>query len=214
MRYEPKLTKEAIAENHKRLKARTDLYKASGLDFMESRQWILDKAGSLRGKILEIGTGTGHTAMALGRAGYSFISIDRDEDSLKVAAMNLVYEKVLSNAQLFLMDAARLEFEDRSMDAVITVNFFHHVQDPGSVLSEIDRVLKSGGRAVLADFNERGMRMVDSVHESEGRVHENSGIGEKSVEAYFSGLGYDIRAYEHPFHWILVADKGTKSQSR
>jgi ubiquinone/menaquinone biosynthesis C-methylase UbiE len=163
----------------------------------------------LEGNILEIGAGTGYTTLALAKAGYKFISIDKDRESLKIAALNLAYENLLSNVKFYIMDGREMTFENGSFKSVVCVNLFHHVNknNVNKILSEIDRVLCVNGKIILADFNKKGMEIVNTVHKQENRVHENSGITKDNIYSYFQKLGYEIKDYEEKCHWLLIAKK-------
>ena len=207
MQHIPRLDPKEVEENHKHFTERISLYKDKYLDFIKSREFILKKAYPLQGNILEIGAGTGHTTLALAKAGYNFVSIDKDEEALKTAALNLAYEKMLSSAKFYTMDAKSLTFKSRTFKNIVCVSLFHHIDEIDKVLSEIDRVLCAGGKVVLADFNEKGMAIINNVHRQEGRVHENSNIGRDYIYSYFHGLGYEIKDYEDGYHWLLIAEK-------
>jgi len=207
MQFIPDISTKEIKAGHKRFKDRISIYKRSGLDFMGSRELMLNKAEPLQGNILEIGTGTGYMTIALARAGYKFISVDRDEEALKITALNLAYEKVLGNVTFYMMDGRSLTFSDESFSNVVVVNLFHHINNVEEMFSEIDRVLSPGGKAVLADFNKKGMDIVDGVHKEEGRIHENSGVSKGCVYSYFKNLVYEIEEYNEKCHWLLIAKK-------
>jgi len=207
MKFIPDISTKEIKTNHINLMKRISLYKKRGLDFVRSRKFILEKANPLHGSILEIGTGNGYTTIALAKANYKFISVDKDKEALKITALNLAYEKVLHNVIFYVMDGKFLTFNDQSFSNIAAVNLFHHINDVNKMFSEINRVLRPGGKAVLADFNKRGMKIVNRVHEEEGHIHEDSGVNKDCVYSYFHGLGYDIKEYHEKCHWLLVAQK-------
>ena len=207
LRYIPKLSRKEIEENHKISGERISLYRKRGLDTLESRRLILEKAYPLKGNILEVGTGTGHTTVVLAKAGDKIISIDIDAEQLKIAALNLAYENALSSVTFYVMDGSLLRFANGSFQNVICIDLFHHIRNIDKMLSEIDRVLCEGGKAALADFNKSGMEMVNTVHREEGRVHEDSGVSEEYARSYFRGLGYKIESYGDRYHWALIAEK-------
>ena len=161
----------------------------------------------MQGSILEIGTGTGYATLVLAKAGYKFTSIDTDKESLEIAALNLAYENALSNVAFYVMDGKSLDFENKSFRNIVVINLFHHIDDIDKVLSEIDRVLCRGGKAVLADFNKNGLKIVGSVHKQEGRIHEDVGVSKKHIYSYFHRLGYDVKSAEDKHHWVLIAKK-------
>jgi len=209
MKFTPLLTKEEITENRIRFSERAELYRKKGLDFTKNRNLILEMAGPLSGNILEIGTGSGHTALVLTKAGYDIVSIDPDKDALKIAAMNLAGEMLLSKVEFYQMDGTALDFKDKFFKNVVVNNLFHHINKSiiEKMLSEINRVLDYEGKLILSDFNKGGMRIVGLVHKAEGRVHGESGANEEHVFPYFEKLGYKINRYNDQYHWIIIGEK-------
>ena len=207
MRYIPEITKEEIEENYKIFSERRALYKARGLDFAKSRKNILAKAGLLRGRVLEIASGTGDTTIALAKAGYKVSAIDKNTDALKITAMNLAYEKLLSSVELFQMEASHMGYKDRTFSNIVCVSSFHHMANPGDILLEIDRVLRDDGRIVLADFNEHGMETVRAFHAEEGRPHEECGAGKDFIKKYIKNLGFKVGEHNVGFLWIITGCK-------
>ena len=207
MKYTPALTDKQVQDNHKLFNGRRNLYKKKGLDFLGSREFILEKAGPLQGNILDIGSGKGIMALSLAKAGHSFTSVDNNEEMLRITALNLAYKNLLSKAELYVMDAYSLEFDANSFDNVFIVEALHHMDDIEGVFSEVDRVLSKKGKLVLADFNRKGMEIVDLVHGHEGRKHESSFIGREEAESWLNRNGYKIKRHEDKCHWILIAEK-------
>jgi len=210
MQYVPKLTPEEIEQNYKRFRERISIYKEKGLDFAKSRGFILEKAGPLQSSILEIGAGTGYTTLVLAKAGHKFISIDKDKEALKIAALNLAHENALACVKFYAMDGQSMSFANDSFENVIVVSLFHHIDNVDGILSEIDRVLCMNGKLILADFNRKGMDIVNSVHKQEGRMHQDSGVTRDYIASYLYKLGYEISNYEEEHHWLLIAAKKIK----
>ena len=209
MQYLPELSAEEIKENHKQFSERVCVYRKKGLDYAESRRFMLEKVKPLSGSILEIGTGTGYTTLALAGAGHEVVSIDKDKEVLKIAASNLAYLNLLSKVKFYIMDGKSLSFEDKSFNNIFAVNLFHHIDGINKMLAEIDRVLSVNGKILLADFNKRGMKIIESVHKQEGRLHENKAVTQSYVRSYFHDLGYDLKNFDNRYHWIVIGKKPT-----
>ena len=207
MRYIPEVISKNVKENHKYFRKRILLYKKRGFDFTESLRSILKKAKPLCGSILEIGTGTGHAMLALAKAGYKFTSIDKDREILKISALNLAYIDRIPSVEFHVMDGKDLKFKDRSFNNIIAISLFHHIDNVDKMLAEIDRVLCANGKIILADFNRRGMAIVNSVHKQEGRVHECLDTTKESIYSYFHRLGYRITHSNCRSHWVLIGEK-------
>ena len=207
MLYIPQINKNETKENHREFIKRLSLYKTKEMDFIEDRNVFLRKAYPLEGRILELGTGSGHTALALAREGHDFISIDTDESSLKTAALNLSFPNFLSKATFYKMSAEEMDFDDNFFKSIVSVCLMHHIADPQKILSETNRVLCPGGKIIFSDFNQKGLKIIEDVHLSEGKIHESSGVGLDEVKSYFCNLNYSVKIFHEKYYWILVAQK-------
>jgi ubiquinone/menaquinone biosynthesis C-methylase UbiE len=101
--------------------------------------------------VLDLGCGTGADlaalAAAVGRAG-RVIGLDSDLEALKEARDRTVG---LPQVEVVEGDIHAIGLPDGSVDRVHTDRVLQHVADPGAVLGEARRVLRSGGRAVFAE---------------------------------------------------------------
>ena len=101
-----------------------------------------------RDAVLDLGTGKGHTALALARHFAQVTSIDIEPETIKRADV----AAHPSNVRFACMDAHRLEFADASFDAVTCRAAIHHYNDGVHVMEEVRRVLRPGGASVVMDF--------------------------------------------------------------
>ena len=86
----------------------------------ETVSW-LKRSGNQNGTILEIGTGSGNIALALGKffPGARITSLEKSGDALAVARRNCARHGI-TNVEFLLGDVLALEFEGRVFDAVIS----------------------------------------------------------------------------------------------
>jgi ubiquinone/menaquinone biosynthesis C-methylase UbiE len=125
----------------------SNAYHAAGPDLK-----MLVDAARLTGseRVLDCGTGAGHTALALAPHAREVIGIDITEEML-AAARDLARQRGLENVQFEAADALALPYADGSFDVVANRQSAHHYADLGRALDETRRVLRPGGRFLLID---------------------------------------------------------------
>jgi ubiquinone/menaquinone biosynthesis C-methylase UbiE len=97
----------------------------------------------------DLGCGTGQVAAALAPFVARVIAVDRSGEMLQ-AARRLV--RGLRNVEIRRGDLEALPIDDEALDAATLLLVLHHVPDPAAALAEAARVLKPGGRLVIADM--------------------------------------------------------------
>jgi ubiquinone/menaquinone biosynthesis C-methylase UbiE len=115
------------------------------LDAME-----IDSARS----VLDLGCGTGVASRAIAqRSAFSgrVTGIDRSQHLVANAIRLAGEEGVESKIEFRVGDSHSLELRDAEFDAVVAHTLFSHLEDPRSVLREIVRVVKSGGKIGIFD---------------------------------------------------------------
>lgn len=162
---------------------RLKLFKKYGYDIPRARDFIITKAKLSKVKILEVGTGRGHMALALAKKGFKLTSVDLDRKAQHVAKASLKALKLDKLVTLKIMNAERLQYKDDSFDYVISVNFIHHAKNPVRCLKEMVRLAKD--KLVIADINKKGERIMQKVHRLDGHSHAASKMSLQGINHSF-----------------------------
>ncbi len=104
--------------------------------------------------LLDAGAGTGRHGLklALERPDCAITLADIAEESLSL--MRQHKDRLgLGNVRVMSGDICRLPFHSDSFDVVLSVGVVQYVSDPGSAVQEMARVLRTGGRLILAVVN-------------------------------------------------------------
>ncbi len=108
--------------------------------------------------VLDVGAGPGFVSFLLAeRVGPSGIvyAIDPKADALDYL-QRLQRDRGVSNIRSVVADAANVDLDGLHADAALISMVLHHTDDPAGIMRNIARLLKVGGRAVIAEFNPDG----------------------------------------------------------
>jgi ubiquinone/menaquinone biosynthesis C-methylase UbiE len=106
------------------------------------------KSGTER--VLDLGCGAGHTALAFAPRVAEVIAVDLAEAML-AQGRRLARERGIGNVDFRLGDVERLALPDASFDVVTSRFSAHHYLAPERALAEAVRVLRPGGTFLLVD---------------------------------------------------------------
>ena len=162
---------ERVRANREKFLERMGRYRSEGLDRQAAMRFILEAGMPLDGPALDVGTGKGLTAIELARRGLEVRSVDVDPEEQRIADLNVRYEGLEGLVTFYEGDAASLPWEDGSFGCAAMVEVVHHIRDAAPVLGEVLRLLRPGGRLILADFTREGFDLVARMHSEEGKEH-------------------------------------------
>ncbi|MBX7221044.1 MAG: class I SAM-dependent methyltransferase [Blastocatellia bacterium] len=101
--------------------------------------------------VLEIGFGMGTDLFQFARAGARTFGVDLSPQHLEIARKRFEIYDLETNLQL--ADTEHLPFADETFDVVYSFGVIHHTPDTEKAVAEIRRVLKPGGKAILAVYH-------------------------------------------------------------
>ena len=105
-------------------------------------------------RVVDLGCGTGVLLIEAYKKhpGAQFIAVDPDKSVLDLAKPR--FEKLGMKVSIYEDYAEKLSLPDNTVDVVISTLTFHHMPNDikQKASSEIYRILKPGGRAIVADF--------------------------------------------------------------
>ena len=146
------------------------------------KEWHIPVAANFaatRGlKVLEIGCGMGTDGAQFAKAGADYTGVDLTEAAIELACKRFALSHL--NGEFRVSDAENLDFDDESFDLVYSHGVLHHTPDIAAAVSEIHRVLKPRGQAIVmlyhrGSYNYRiGIRVLRRV--GAGLLKSESGI--------------------------------------
>lgn len=129
-------------------------------------------------------------------------------------ARNSAAEQGLRNVAFALGDAQAVPFADGSLDIAVTSYSLHHMSDAGSVIAEMARVVRRGGRVgvldifvpedpCVAELNNRIERIRDASHtRTLARSEFDAHFAQHGLRVIDTYVEAQARSFDH---WMLVA---------
>lgn len=165
-------------------------------------------------RLLDIGTGSGFTALGFAGRVRSVVGIDVSPQAVEVARRQ-ASARGAANAEFRVADPEALPFPDASFEIVTCRFVFHHFLRPDRVLAEMKRVLAPSGRIMLYDILTSSHARAAEVHNRIERLRDPSHVRMLSAEEFLelfrrTGLhvtGREILLAKREFdEWMEVVD--------
>lgn len=104
--------------------------------------------------VLEVGCGAGLTTVTLARRGYIVTAADTVDEMLDLTRQTAIAAGVETAVRTCRTNAQSLSFDPNLFDLAVAIGVIPWVEDPEVALTEIARVLKPGGYAVVTNDNQ------------------------------------------------------------
>lgn len=134
------------------LESRIGLHERFSTNKYDWHRWVFDHLElPTSARILEIGCGTGRLWVAnQGRIpeNWSLTLTDSSEGMIEKTRQSL--EGLRIHPQTIVADASSLPFDNATFDAVVANHVMYHITDKDKAFSEVERVLRPGGRFYAA----------------------------------------------------------------
>lgn len=114
----------------------------------------LEQNGHITGRVLDVGCGTGDTAIYLAQKGYSVMGIDFIPKAIDVASARA--KKAGSKIHFQVFDAMELDHLHERFDTIIDLGLFHNLSDNERICytSSLGSALEPGGIFHLLCFSD------------------------------------------------------------
>lgn len=151
-------------------------------------------------RVLDAGTGTGHTALAFAKQTTHVVAVDFTENMLG-QGRQLATEQGITNIDFRLGDVEQLPAADAEFDLVVSRYSAHHWPHPEQALQEFMRVLKPGGALILNDIVSYDDYVCDTYLQTIELLRDPSHVRDHSVAQWqtmiaAAGFGESEEVYQ------------------
>lgn len=133
----------------------------AGLIFAE----LIKQAGHQPARILDAGSGSGDSAVALAEAfpRAEIVGLDLSEHMLAVARERAAAAGLSQRLSYVQGDVTKMPFSDGQFDTVVSQDTIHMLDNPGDMLNECERVLAPRGMLVLRCVRRSWLGLLDPI---------------------------------------------------
>ena len=145
--------------------------------------------------LLEVGSGNGGLLHELRSQGYDVQGVEINAEAIAHS------REQYGELPLFKVDSHKLPFPDGVFDVVMSFDVFEHIPDSDAHLTEVDRVLKPGGRYVFVTPNKWLNSVFETIrHRSFTRWQRDhcSLHSYRQLRTRFRSHGYEIAFFDIP----------------
>jgi ubiquinone/menaquinone biosynthesis C-methylase UbiE len=132
------------------------------------------------GAVLEIAPGPGYLAIELARRGFAVTGVELSQDFVEIEKRNAEEAGVMVDFQQG--NASALPLPEQQFDFVICSAAFKNFREPLQALTEMHRVLRPGGAALILDMNHEATK--------EDIENELNKTGMKGFDRWFVKLSF------------------------
>jgi ubiquinone/menaquinone biosynthesis C-methylase UbiE len=141
---------------------------------------ISPKAGEL---VVDMGAGMGPATVLAAKSGASVLAVDPTPYMRRIVALRRLFQRRRAAIRTAEGSAESIPADDHSVDALWTVNTMHHWTDMDAAITEFARVLRPGGRVLLADEAFDDVSHPAYEHMEKRRAHRQHHFAEIDPEA-------------------------------
>jgi ABC-2 type transport system ATP-binding protein len=164
-------------------------------------------------EVIEFGCGTGRFTKEIARNAKHILATDLSDEMLELAKVQL---NAFPNVTVQKADCWRTSFRSARFDTVFMVNVIHVIENPSDALRESYRILRNGGKLLIASGTNYGAKESD-IRRRVTRYLKVWGMPPSSYQTSLSpdGLaslvesaGFAVDVVEHVKLWLYL--KATK----
>lgn len=146
--------------------------------------------GSIRGKLLEIGSGKGYFLKAAQQMGYQVYGLELNQK------LNLYSRKLLQDAGTILeVDLVEAKFPSETFDVIYMRDLIQHIPNPTEFLQECNRIAKPGCTIFIGTHNIDGLlpRVVKSRYTPVFGFMEPNHYSPATITRLLKDVGFSVK---------------------
>ncbi len=181
-----------VAEAERAFAARLAYYRRLGHDREAAVRWVVETGWPIASPVLDIGTGKGLLAVELARRGLAVTSVDPCRSDQLLAARRAARAGCADAITFHTGTLETLTAREGEFRAAAMLDVLHHLETFEPTFVPMGRLVRPGGRLLLAEFTDEGFELVSRAHRLEGREHVRGPVDMRQARRELAALGWRV----------------------
>jgi ubiquinone/menaquinone biosynthesis C-methylase UbiE len=134
--------------------------------------------------LVDLGTGSGRMLTLLGARATSSIGLDLSAAHAQHRPLQVTSRRSLEGVDFRHGDIYDTRLPAQSADLVVVHQVLHFLADPGRAIAEASRLLKPGGRLLIADFEHHNFEIMREQYQ-----HRRLGMLDEDMRSWLEAAG-------------------------
>ena len=148
--------------------------------------------------VADLGCGSGYFSVPISRKVKKVYGVDVQKEMPEFLEQKIQEQKIV-NIETLLSEENRIPLQNESVDLLLSVNTLHEFRDKEKMISEIRRVLRPKGQAVIVDFKKEDTDFGPPV---------SIRVSKEQVKLMFEKQALTaLKAHDLKYHYMIVFRK-------
>ena len=148
--------------------------------------------------VADLGCGSGYFSVPISHKVKKVYGIDVQKEMIEFLEQKIQEQKIV-NIITLLTKENKIPLKNESVDVLLSMNTLHEFKDKEKMISEIKRVLKPKGQAVMVDFKKEESSVGPPVSARVSKEHAKRLFAKKALTA--------LETHDLKYHYLIVFQK-------
>ena len=148
--------------------------------------------------VADLGCGSGYFSVPISRKVKKVYGVDVQKEMLKFLEQKIQEQKIV-NIETLLSEKNRIPLQNENVDLLLSVNTLHEFRNKEKMISEIRRVIRPKGQAIIIDFKKEDTDFGPPISIRVSKEQAKFIFEKQALTA--------LKTYDLMYHYVIIFQK-------